>query len=329
METRRTARRRGRAALAVLLGLLVATHAWPTDHEAPLGPAEVTLLAEPVALDEDRPDERRAGRLIFLGGWHLRSRDVRFGGISSMHVEKGEVLAVSDGGALFRFPVPAAAGTLPLHIERIGRGPGSGRSKSDRDVESMVVDGEHGWLGYEGRNAIWRYRRRDWAFEAAAAPPAMRQWPGQRGPEAMVRLPDGGFLAFAEGEVAADGTTPVLLFEGDPALAATRSIALRYRAPEGFRATDAALLPDGRLLLLNRRFSLLEGWSAVLAIAELRGGVLEPREIARLASPLTVDNMEALSVTQEGGRTVVWIASDDNFTPVLQQTLLLKFALAE
>jgi hypothetical protein len=123
-----------------------------------------------------------------------------------------------------------------------------------------------------------------------------------------------------------------LLFEGDPALAATRTVPMRYRPPAGFRVTDAALLPDGRLLLLHRRFGLLEGWSAVIAVADVRGlaegGVIEPRELARLASPLTRDNMEALSVTSQGGRTIVWIASDDNFTPWFQQTLLLKFALA-
>ena len=44
---------------------------------------------------------------------------------------------------------------------------------------------------------------------------------------------------------------------------------------------------------------------------------------------LPVDNMEALSVTREGDRTIVWIASDDNFNPLLQRTLLMKFALAE
>jgi hypothetical protein len=38
--------------------------------------------------------------------------------------------------------------------------------------------------------------------------------------------------------------------------------------------------------------------------------------------------MEALSVDSENGRTILWIASDDNFNP-LQRTLLLKFALAD
>jgi hypothetical protein len=36
--------------------------------------------------------------------------------------------------------------------------------------------------------------------------------------------------------------------------------------------------------------------------------------------------MEGISVTREGGRTIVWLTSDDNYSP-LQQTLLLKFAL--
>ena len=47
-----------------------------------------------------------------------------------------------------------------------------------------------------------------------------------------------------------------------------------------------------------------------------------------LRAPAAIDNMEALSVTRERGRTILWIASDDNFSP-LQRTLLLKFALVD
>jgi hypothetical protein len=56
--------------------------------------------------------------------------------------------------------------------------------------------------------------------------------------------------------------------------------------------------------------------------------VVEGRELARLAPPLSVDNMEALAVERDGARTIIWIASDDNFNP-MQRTLLMKFALAE
>ena len=44
--------------------------------------------------------------------------------------------------------------------------------------------------------------------------------------------------------------------------------------------------------------------------------------------PRPVDNMEALAVSREGGRTIVRIASDDNYL-ALQRTLLLEFELDE
>jgi hypothetical protein len=36
--------------------------------------------------------------------------------------------------------------------------------------------------------------------------------------------------------------------------------------------------------------------------------------------------MEGISVAREGGRTILWIISDDNQLPI-ERTLLLKFAL--
>ena len=50
--------------------------------------------------------------------------------------------------------------------------------------------------------------------------------------------------------------------------------------------------------------------------------------IAELRSPASVDNFEALSVTQEGGETIVRLASDNNFM-AMQRTLLLEFRLED
>ena len=48
-------------------------------------------------------------------------------------------------------------------------------------------------------------------------------------------------------------------------------------------------------------------------------------ELARLAPPLTVDNMEGISARQDSaGRTLIYLMSDDNYS-VLQRTLLLMF----
>jgi hypothetical protein len=297
--------------------------------EEPELPSETKLSFETVPLDRRNQARRSVGKLAYLGGWQIRSNDPRFGGISALHVERDEVIAISDAGSLIRFSLPG--GSSPPRISPLSGETESKSSKGDRDSESMVVHGRRAWIGFERSNLVTRYRRGNWKSDASAAPPAMKSWPANSGSEAMVRLQNGHFLIFSEGKPRPGGGTEVLLFEGDPALAGTRSRKLAYRPPEGYRITDAALLPDGRILFLNRRFALPAGFTAKLTIGPKpvleEGATLSGAEIAHLEAPLAVDNMEALSVTRENGRTILWLASDDNLHP-LQRTLLLKFELA-
>ena len=316
-----------RIAAALVFLLLLGTFAPPSLQRPAERHGEAMLRFVPVPLDRADPERRRAGALVFLGGWEVRSDSLLFGGISAMHVEDGEATAFSDSGSLIRFRLPGGAEEVPVQIAPLPHGPGTGRRKTDRDVEALAVSGRLAWLAFERINAVWRYDRAGWRATAAAQPEGMQKWNANRGSEAMLRLPDARFLIFSEGE---GGESPVLLFHGDPALPGTRAVRLSYRPPHGYRITDAALLPDGRMLFLNRRFRLLGGISAKLTAlrpGKLRAGmVLEGEEIADLRTPMSVDNMEALAVASEGGRTILWIASDDNFNP-LQRTLLLKFAL--
>jgi hypothetical protein len=290
-------------------------------------PAVSLVHSAPVALDEAAPESKRLGRLVFLGGWALTSNDERFGGISALHVEAGRVLALSDSGWRSSFPLPERRSSVRAVIAMMEVGPGSADEKWKRDAESLVVDGGVLWVGYEQANSVWRYDRRNFAVRGSATPEAMARWASNRGAEAMVRLADGRFLIFNEGK---GGDSEALLFEGDPSAAGTPALRLRYRPPAGFRITDAGLLPDGRLVLLHRRVGLFEGFTARLTLARLPaladGAVIEGEEAAAFEGGVTRDNFEALSVGREGGRTILWLASDDNYN-TLQRTLLLKFAL--
>lgn len=318
-----------RAGAALLALFFLGTFISPSQYRpAPLQRA-ATILFEPVPLDTGGA-RTRLGPLLYLGGWRLSSDNPRFGGISAMHVDAGRVIALTDAGTLIRFPLPRGTSTVSGTIDPLPDAPGSEAVKSDRDTESMTVAAGRAWIGFERRNAVWRYDPETWRSDARARPEAMRRWPKNSGAEGLVRLGDGRFLVFSEGAPGAGGASQVLLFDGDPAIAGTKAMVLGYRAPEGYRLTDAALLPDGRLLLLNRRFALFEGFSARLVVADVppaqAGAIIEGEEIAAFRGSVTADNMEALSVTREAGRTMVWLASDDNFNPI-QRTLLLKFAL--
>ncbi len=307
--------------------VLLATFAPPGLQRRDPPPAVSLVRFDAVPLEAAAPDSRRLGRLRFLAGWALTSNDERFGGISALHVEAGRVLALSDAGWRSSFPLPAGEGSVRADIAMMQAGPGPADDKANRDAESLVVAGGALWVGYEQANSVWRYDRRDFAVRGMATPRAMQRWNANRGAEAMVRLADGRFLLFNEGK---GGDSEALLFAGDPAAAGTPALRLRYRPPAGFRITDAALLPDGRLALLHRRVGLFEGFTARLTVARLpvlaAGTVIEGEEVAAFEGGVTRDNFEAMSAGREGGRTVLWLASDDNYNK-LQRTLLLKFAL--
>ena len=318
-----------RPLLLLLAAPLLATIVRPPPSDPGLDrPADAVLTAVPVPLDEDDPARRRLGPLVFLRGWNLSASDRRFGGISAMQIEGDRVTAISDAGTLFSFRLPRAAGQGPLRVEPLPRAPGT--DKRSYDTEALQLGGDRVWIAFERGNAIARYRRGHWQPEAVGRPRPMRRWLRNSGPEALVRLSDGRFLVFSEGGRLGPRLSPVVLFDGDPADPGTRAHALRYRRPDGYRVTDAALLPDGRLLVLNRSFTLLSGFTAKLVLVEMdrldEGAVLEGREIADFRPPLTVDNLEALAVSTEDGRTRVSLASDDNFMG-MQRTLLLEFAL--
>src|SRR3954471_11024665 len=227
---RATLRLSGMRPLFLLLAWLAL--APPTPHRpVPVAPppAAAWVRFEPVALDGTDPRRTSFGALTFLGGWALTSNDPRFGGVSALHVEDGEVLAFSDAGWRMRFPLSRGrGGTVRAEIGPLSAGPGTGRRKSDRDIESMWAQGDRVWLGFERRNAVGRYARGTGRGTAHAEPPEMAHWPRNRGAEAMVRLSDGRFLVFAEGSGAGG---EALLFDGDPAIPRTRASRRLYLPP--------------------------------------------------------------------------------------------------
>lgn len=319
--------------LLTLLMLLVS--AAPSTRSAPLETTGMEgftrLLAEPVVLDPERPARRRFDTLTFLEGWVLRSADPRFGGLSALGTARDGLLAISDAGTVMHIRFwggrPAA-----LRLHALPDGPGDPGRKADRDTEALAIDpgtGRH-WIAFEQHHQIWRYGPGLARAEAQAPIPHARSWRKNGGVEALAYLPGGRALAVSEGRAGPGGTADLLLFAGDPALAGTPARRLRYRPPGNYRVTDAAPLDGARLLVLHRRFSLADGFGALLGVVDLaaleRNAVVTPRVLAEWGPQLAIDNLEGLAVAREGGRTIVWLASDDGFNTV-QRTLLLKFAL--
>ncbi len=291
--------------------------------------------------DTKDPTHDRTGRLQFLAGWELSSDNDDFGGYSSMLVmPDNRFFLLSDAGVLLGFTLDEANdAALRPFIAPLPDGPAKENvhARKNWDAESVAYDPGTGrfWVGYEQRHSIWRYAPSFARKEASRQVKAMQHWPMNGGPEAMLRITaeDAGetqFLLFSEAAKYKNGGYEALIFNGDPVDEEISPVRFGYQPPKGYNITAAALLPDGRALLLFRRFTPLEGVSAILSIASVSeikpGEVWTSTKIATLKPPIRVDNMEALAVTQEGNDIIIWIASDDNFIS-LQDTILMKFRL--
>ena len=304
-------------------------------------PGRIEITAKPLVLDSSHPERTRLGDLHFLGAWELTGPDRSFGGLSSLYIlPDGRVRALNDTATLFTFPQPGAAGIgpgigevrwLPEIRTRKGRWkPGT------TDSESMAHDPRTGtvWVGFEMTQMICRYTADMAKATACRTWPEMRNWTETSSIESMARLEDGRFLVIAEGGHGAGEGRDALLFEGDPAREDTPSpIVMQYNPPAGYDPTDAVSIGNGKLLVLNRRATVYEGFTAIITLVDIGGAgpgkPLPGRDVARLTPPVLADNFEGLALERgPDGQHILWVLSDDNHL-FFQRTLLLKFALPD
>lgn len=275
----------------------------------------ISLTATPVRLDPANPARRRVGELTYRRGWHLTSSAGQFGGLSALRPWRGRWLAVVDTGGLVEFSPYRRDAMLTVVNPRCR----PNRVRLGNDLEGLDTDSTHIWVSSEWHNTICRLDPD--GTQIGTRPPSMSAWPRTTGAETLLRLNDGRFLVMPE-----DSDFPVLVFAQDP-VRGGRPRRIVYSPPAGYSPTDATLLPDGRLVILNRKFGL-HGFASKLVLFDglPEHGTAQGRTIATLAAPLIHDNFEGVSARREGGATILSIVSDDNYYR-WQRTLLLEFRL--
>lgn len=297
----------------------------------------VPLAAESVPLNPENERQVRAGALLYRGGLAIRSPDPRFGGFSGLAVSRdgAHLTAISDRGAWLRARIRYdTAGRLAgLDEGRIG--PLHGRDgkplrglAADAEALALLPDGS-ALVAFERRHRILRYPAGPHTLSGrpvrAPAPAGLAAAPFNGGAETLAHIGGGDLLLLTEG-----------LSRGSGAYAGWigrkgRWRPFAYARSGGFRPTDATVLPDGDIAVLERHYTPATGVSARIVLLR-RSGVapgrtLRGRELLHLAPSMTVDNFEGIAARRgPNGKTVLYILSDDNFNP-LQRTLLLMFEM--
>ncbi len=271
-----------------------------------------------------------AGMMRFVRGWHLVSPHSRFGGFSAVaKIGPDRFQLVGDNGWWTRLTLHPDGRLSDVRIRLLPTPGGGADRKKLSDVEAMQVDPATGrsWMALERVNEVRRFDAALTRIESHARLPGAA-WPANSGAEAMVRLKDGRWLVFSEDARGPRGRE-ALLYDGDPAVPGTRATRFFYDSQGRGLVSDAAVLPDGRVLLIHRRLGIKPIFTTIVALAEpadiAPGGTLTARTIGRVPAALA-DNFEGAVVSSEQGRTFLWLVSDNNFNR-WQRSLLLQFEL--
>jgi hypothetical protein len=333
-------------ALAFCAGIALAE---PKPDIAGIEAGPVTVKATPI-----RTFKRFGGadepldKLTFRGGLVLTSPSRPFGGWSGLILDADakSLLAISDSGVWMTGSL-TYDGTQPSGIESARLGPLLDRNGvplgriRDRDSESVALASgtlQQGsvLVGFEGRHRIERY---DLSANGLSAdrgavklPAGAKRMRRTQGLEAMTVMEGGPYkgslIAFSERLYDASRDHTGWLWTGKtPATVHLKNLG-------DYDLTDLASLDDGTLFVLERRFRWLEGLK--VRLRRLAPGALQPGSTAvgetLLEADLNdeIDNMEGLAATRlKDGSVLITMISDDNFSHMLQRTVLLQFIVRD
>ena len=294
------------------------------------------MHAAPVPLNPTNLAQGTVGRLRYRGGVHLISNDKRFGGWSSLRLAPdGQRLTLLSDEGVWLTALLQHDGGLLTGIGEAELGPVVDlenkplEGKDNRDGESLARLPDGGFvIGFERLHRLWRYGNDNGRLTGPAvavpSPPGLSEAPFNGGIESLVFVPRAGLFALTEYWIQGQ---LIRGWIGGP----DDWRPLGYRFERALRPSDAAMLPWGDLLVLERAYNPERGVVGVrlrqISREALKpGAALGGRLVADLVPPLTLDNFEGLDCLKSRGETLCYVVSDDNLSKD-QRTLLLSFAL--
>lgn len=288
--------------------------------------------------------ETRFGALEFLGGLEMVSADPLFGSLSSIRFRRDETrfVGVLDTGhwltgSIERDAKGRLSGLSGVEItpmkNREGR---SFEGKGRMDAEGLALDGDRILVSFEQDHRVETYPDPGFAdSRSLASLPILiprNTLRGNRGIETVTVAPagsalKGGVVIVSEKSFDAEGNRRAAILSGP--LKGLFSV----KNDGAFDVTDGAFLPDGDLLILERRFNMAEGIG--MRLRRIKGDDIRPGAVVTGEILLDgnfndqIDNMEGLDAFRAADGTVhVVMVSDDNHS-ILQRSLILEFRLLD
>lgn len=285
-------------------------------------------------------DQTRFGDFEFVGGLELSSSSSVLGGMSAIRLSEGRdrFLGVMDTGYWYagrfeRDAQGALSAVAGFSVSPILDASGvASTEKWNFDAEGLALRGDEALVSFE------RHSRVD-IFPAKAPGNSrpigslpvlipLKELRANRGLETLAVAPEtsplaGEVIAVSERSLNASGDIYAAILTGP----SKGVFFVKRLAP--YDITDGDFLPNGDLLLLERRYSIAGGIG--MRVRRIDGSRLGPGNL--VDGPIVleadfgnqIDNMEGLDVTTDDqGQTFITLVSDDNHS-ILQRNLILEF----
>ena len=289
--------------------------------------------------------KKNFGSLRYSSGIVFSSDNEKLGGLSGIRVlESGmRFLAISDEGAwlsgdIIRDEKGKITGIGNAQIKKLRNTKGKKiTSKRKGDAEGLEIFGDTALVSFERKSRIYSYKIKNGGLKNKAKKfrPSIEQikLPNNNGLEAISvlqqpstsKLSTARIAVFSENSLDKNGNIRGFVGEGN------KWEEFSVKEFGGYKITDATLLPDDSLLILERQFAISTGPQIRirrLQAANIVGGALLDGEIIFEADIRhQIDNLEGISSwVNDQGQLMLTMISDNNFS-FLQRNVLLEFEL--
>src|SRR5262245_3225343 len=284
---------------AILAAVFLCLAVWPVTAK------DITVTATPIPLNTGDPQQTRVDRLEFVAGFALRSDAPEWGGYSGMVMaaDGSQIVAISDVGHWLKLALQHDAdgkltgvGTARIEplLDEQGK-PLASKEWSDAEAIARLPSGDF-IVAFERHHRLWRYASAGGVpsgpAQPVAAPEAITALPDNAGIEAVAVMPDGRLMIAAEGGADPVRGSRIWILSGQP----WQQKWLEHS--DGFDPTDATPLNNDDLLLLERRYTEIDGPAARISVIGNRmmlGDAFAGYTLGVLRLPLSVDNFEDIA----------------------------------
>ena len=265
-----------------------------------------------------------------VGFLNIDRNEKDYGGFSGLVIsnEGTEALVVTDKSFFFvlelrRDENDILTGYSVIRKGRILSSKGEHLNGRNTDSESIVIDKNNNYyISFESNHRIMMHAKVEGKGVFVPKHPMFRKLSVNKGIEALAIDADNRLIAIPEKPPSGISDIPIFRLQNDK-----WEIIKYVKINDNFLVTDAEILPEGLLLILERKFSWTQGFKTRFRLISLDKFDNKEPVTVFTSTANQFDNLEGVTLWRDkNGEMRILTVSDDNFHP-LQQSEIREFFL--